>query len=81
MADAARDMEKRVSRSPMLIVDDETKRYGLFRHHIFTHPSWDMLKYPPPEQCPDDVIQRRVCDTVLPAYFCTCGSYMLFEQD
>jgi hypothetical protein len=70
-----------MSRSPMLIVDDATLRYGRFRHYIIKNPSWDMLKYPPPDDCPDDLVRIRVCDTELPAYFCTCGLYMLFEQD
>lgn len=66
-----------MSRSPMLIVDDQTICYGVFRHYTYTR-CITML-----DASSDDDIspERKICETRLPADFCRCGVYMLFEQD
>ena len=64
-------------RSPMLFVDDDTIRYGLFRHYIA-----DRYYVASPSMTERGLLPNVLtCDTRLPANFCACGCYMLFEQD
>ncbi len=64
--------------SPILILRPEWIRYGSFRHAIYkplTHV-WDAT-----EEVSRESLRIRYCETRLPADFCTCGTYMLFEED
>ncbi len=62
--------------SPLLLLPRLVVAQGTFRH-TFTEP---LLA---DAETPGDLalVRFRVCETPLPALFCTCGRYMLFVDD
>jgi hypothetical protein len=62
--------------SPILLLPRIVALQGRFTHTFYT-------RLLPDGQTPEEQALARftVCETPLPANFCTCGLYMLFEDD
>jgi hypothetical protein len=62
--------------SPLLLLPRVVLVHGLFRHAL-------CRRLLPDARHPDDtaLVRVEICETALPAYFCTCGVYALFVDD
>jgi hypothetical protein len=62
--------------SPLLILPRLVVQQGVFRHTV-------CRRLLPEARNADDnaVVAFELCETTLPALFCTCGVYALFEDD
>lgn len=62
--------------TPLLLLPRLVLLHGVFRHGVFRRVLPDATA-----TADRALIELDVCETALPALFCTCGVYMLFVDD
>lgn len=64
--------------TPLLTLSPEAiEEDGVFRHPYLLRCDFALVA----DQDPFPIPHFVVCHTPLPAYFCTCGRYALFEEE
>ena len=61
---------------PLLVLPAEVIAAGVFRHVMLT--AWKLTGA---RVWVEGALPPTVCETPLPANFCRCGEWMLFEED